>query len=123
MNSDKLALLLIGSPRGKKSTSHSLGSYLLDLLGAKGMETQNMNIQMSLKTEEGKKKLLFLTDRSDIIILAFPLYVDTLPAPVIEMMELIRDHVGQDEKENGENENEEDNGKEREKGEGDDSSG
>lgn len=92
MSSGKRALLLIGSPRGKRSTSHSLGSHLLDQLKERGMKTHNLHIQKSLKTEEGKNRLLSQADRSDIIILAFPLYVDTLPAPVIEIMELIREH-------------------------------
>lgn len=92
MISGKHVLLLVGSPRGKKSTSNSLGSYLLELLKERGWETQDQHIQSSLKTEEGKNELLSHVDSSDIIIFAFPLYVDTLPAPVIEIMELIREH-------------------------------
>jgi len=100
MSSGKRALLLIGSPKGKKSTSNSLGFYLLDLLRVRGLETHNLHIQKSLKTEEDKNKLLSQVDRSDIIILTFPLYVDTLPASVIKIMESIREHHGPGEKSN-----------------------
>jgi len=100
MSSGIQALLLIGSPRGKMSTSYSLGSFLLEILKEKGWETQNQHIQKSLKTQDGKNKLLSQMDCSDIIILTFPLYVDTLPAPVIEMMELIRKHYELKEKSN-----------------------
>ncbi len=92
MTSGKHALLLVGSPTGKRSTSESLGSYLLDQLKKRGMETQNAFIHKSLKSEEEREKLLSFVEVSDIIILAFPLYVDTLPAPVITTMELILKH-------------------------------
>ena len=92
MNSDKQAFLLIGSPGGKRRTSESLGSRLLEQLEMKGMETQTVHIQKSLRTVEGQEKLLSAVNNSDIIILAFPLYIDTLPAPVIKTMELILEH-------------------------------
>lgn len=92
MTSGKHALLLIGSPRGKRSTSESLGSYFLEQLDKKNIETQTLHIQKSLRTDEGREKLLSQVSHSDIIILVFPLYVDTLPAPVIETMELILEH-------------------------------
>ncbi|MCK4444047.1 MAG: hypothetical protein KAW09_05855 [Thermoplasmata archaeon] len=92
MNSDKQASLLIGSPRGKGSTSESLGFCLLEQLEMKGIETETVHIQKSLKTMEGQEKMLSAVNNSDIIILAFPLYVDTLPAPVIQTMELILEH-------------------------------
>lgn len=84
------ALLLVGSPRGKRSTSYSAGSYLLDKLkGEEGVETESLNIQASLKGREGQENLLARIDEADIVILASPLYVDSLPAAVIRLMEMI----------------------------------
>ena len=93
----KQVLFLIGSPRGKKSTSESLGTYLLNQLEAKGMGAKTMHILRSLRTDEEWEMLISQVNNSDIIILAFPLYVDTLPAPVIEAMELILKECKSDE--------------------------
>lgn len=92
MNTQKRVLLLVGSPRRPKSTSESLGMYLLDRLNEKGLITEKISIHTSLKSDRGLDNLLSTVDRSDIIILAFPLYVDSLPAPVIKAMELISEH-------------------------------
>ena len=93
MNAQKRALLLVGSPKGaNKSTSESLGTYLLDRLHERGLETENVRIHPSLKSDKSRENLLSTIDRSDILILAFPLYVDSLPAPVIRAMELIAAH-------------------------------
>ena len=88
----KHALLLVGSPRGQKSTSMSLGTYLLDQLNERGLETETVFIQRSLKSEKSCEELLGAVNTADVLILAFPLYVDSLPAPVIKVLELIRRH-------------------------------
>jgi len=58
--------------------------YLLDRLNEKGLITAKISIHTSLKSDRGLDNLLSTVDRSDIIILAFPLYIDSLPAPVIK---------------------------------------
>jgi putative NADPH-quinone reductase len=60
------ALLFIGSPKGLKSTSYALGSYLL-------------------KKHEA-------VAAADLIVFSFPLYVDQLPAPLLKALELVADH-------------------------------
>ena len=93
MNAQKRVLLLIGSPRGSnKSTSESLGTYLLDQLHERGFETEKVRINPSLKSDKGREDLLLAIDSSDILILAFPLYIDSLPSSVIRAMELIAKH-------------------------------
>lgn len=89
MNEKKQVLLLIGSPRPSRSTSESLGTYLLNRLHENGIETETLIIHRSLKSDEQQEALLSATDRADLIILAFPLYVDSLPALVIKTLELI----------------------------------
>lgn len=86
------ALLLVGSPRTKKSTSASLGSYIFDQLTTRGMETQTIQIYTSLYSQERMKVMLDAIDRTDLVVLAFPLYVDSLPAPVTAALERIAAH-------------------------------
>ena len=89
MNSGKRALLLVGSPRGAKSNSESLGAYLLDQLRESGLETEKLRIYALLKSDEGRGKLLGAVDRAGIIVLAAPLYADSAPSGVIRAMELM----------------------------------
>jgi hypothetical protein len=85
-------LLLIGSARKPHSSSESLGTYLLDCLRARGMETEKLLLHESLWTDEPRRALLDTVDRADILALAFPLYVDTLPFIVTRALELIAEH-------------------------------
>jgi hypothetical protein len=87
--SDKKALLLIGSPGGLKSNSNSLGTYLLDRLSELNFVTEKKPLHESLKSDKGKEDLLQAINDSDVIIFAFPLYVDSLPAATIRAMEYI----------------------------------
>ncbi|MFZ5809519.1 MAG: NAD(P)H-dependent oxidoreductase [Chloroflexota bacterium] len=86
------ALLLVGSPRGHKSTSHSLGVYLMHQLAARGIETEIAPIYPALNNPQKMDGLLAQIDSADLIVLAFPLYVDTLPAPVILLLERLAAH-------------------------------
>jgi hypothetical protein len=83
------AVLLVGSPRGSESTSNSLGSYLLDKLENAGYTNSKYNLQSSLHQPEKEAALLSAVAESDIVVLAFPLYVDSPPAPVINVLEKI----------------------------------
>ena len=90
MNSPKRALLLVGSPRASQSTSESLGTYLLDKLHDDGgFVTQKVHVQSLICSPTGQNVMGALVKASDVMILAFPLYVDCLPAAVISALELI----------------------------------
>ncbi|MDP2991004.1 MAG: NAD(P)H-dependent oxidoreductase [Kiritimatiellota bacterium] len=81
------ALLLIGSPKPRGSTSESLGTCLMQGLATRGWTTTQLNIRRQLKSQAETDILWITMDRADLIVIAFPLYVDSLPAPVIRMME------------------------------------
>ncbi len=85
------AVLLIGSPKGSDSSSASLGSYLLNMIEKYEFETEHLHIHSEISTKT--KTILFLKkiEEADFIILAAPLYVDTLPAKVIKALKLIAD--------------------------------
>jgi hypothetical protein len=89
MNTQKRALLLIGSPRGPKSISESLGTYFTRKLQGKGIETEKVRLYSSMQSDEEKEHLLSSINRSDILILTFPLYVDSLPSLVTKALEMI----------------------------------
>ncbi len=91
MTTDKKVLLLIGSPKGENSTSASLGNYLISKLEEFGMKTEKAFIHRLVYREEKIQNLFRMIDNADLIILTFPLYVDSLPAPVIKAMELIKE--------------------------------
>ena len=100
MTETKSTLLLVGSPRGETSTSASLGTYLLKLLEESGFDTAKGFIHRLVNRNEKIEELLSLVNNADLIILSFPLYVDSLPAPVIKAMELIRDNRNEKQKQN-----------------------
>ena len=86
------ALLLVGSPKGSLSTSVSLGNNLTSNLEQLGLSIDTEYLYQLVEKEEGQKKLLLNMESADLIILAFPLYIDCLPTGVIKTLELIADH-------------------------------
>jgi multimeric flavodoxin WrbA len=86
------ALLLVGSPRTRKSTSNSLGGYLFEQLSARGVQTDTTYIHTTIRSADRMKVMLQAIDAADLVMLAFPLYVDSLPAPVTEALERIDAH-------------------------------
>jgi multimeric flavodoxin WrbA len=86
------AVLLIGSPRMGKSSSAALGGYLFDRLETLGIETERFFLYQ-MTGDAGKEALMQAAiDRADLTILAFPLYIDSIPAPVLSVMRNISDH-------------------------------
>jgi hypothetical protein len=92
MNGARRATLMIGSPKGLASTSDSLGSYLLLKLGENGFQTERIYVTWSVNSDSSREAMLKLVDSSDLLILAFPLYVDSLPSRVVAALELIAEH-------------------------------
>ncbi len=83
------ALLLVGSPRGKRSTSTSVGRYLLNNLEQKGITTGTLWINRQVVSDERMQEMLAAVNRADIVILTAPLYDDCQPAIVTKTMEAI----------------------------------
>lgn len=89
MDKQKSVLMLIGSPKSKRSTSSSIADYLAVRLERAGLKTEVLKININMRTAEGRNLLLGSFDQADYILLISPLYVDSLPAPVIKFMELV----------------------------------
>jgi len=92
MQKPRTTLLLVGSPKGIESTSNSLGTCLLNNLGEKGLATRKEMINQSLCSPEKQAAMLQAVDDSDLIILASPLYADSLHSQAIKSLELIAHH-------------------------------
>lgn len=87
------ALLIMGSPRTKNpSTSRVLGSWLLNRLKEGGWETETLTLKASLRREAGQAELCSAVDLADLLVLVFPLYIDTLPFLVTKALEVIAAH-------------------------------
>ncbi|MBM3423579.1 MAG: flavodoxin family protein [Chlorobi bacterium] len=85
------ALLLVGSPRMEKSSSASIGGYLLEELETRGVATQTVHIHKAVRDKRRLAGLLEAVDSADLCILAFPLYIDSVPAPVLSVMKQIKE--------------------------------
>jgi len=83
------ALLLAGSPKGKAGTSYALGRYLLRKLENAGMEIEETAVSAALQSTESLHGFHKATDAADLVLVSFPLYVDQLPAPLIQALELV----------------------------------
>ena len=86
------ATLLVGSPKGPNSTSNSLGTFLIEKLQEKGVSCEKVYLNQCLASKEKQQSMLQLIDKSDLIIIASPLYVDSLHSQVIKTLELIAEH-------------------------------
>jgi hypothetical protein len=83
------ALLFIGSPKGLKSTSFQLGSYLLKKLEAAGWATATQVAGAALHSDADTDRMHEAVVAADLVVFAFPLYFDQLPAPLVQAAELI----------------------------------
>ena len=92
MSQPKTVLLLNGSPKCERSTSRTIGKFLVDKLEEKGLKSEEAFAARLVKTAEGFEKLSRLVADADIVVFATPLYVDSIPSFTIKAMEVIRDH-------------------------------
>lgn len=83
------AVLLIGSPRGEKSTSAALGGFLAGQLTAAGVTVETHLAHRALRTDKGMAHLLTAVAAADILVLVFPVYIDSLPYLLIRALEQI----------------------------------
>lgn len=79
--------VLIGSPKGiEKSTSARLARIITEGLERAKWTSEWFHTHRVVRSEQAWKDLVASMERSDVILLAAPLYVDSLPAPVIETL-------------------------------------
>ncbi len=91
----KTALLLSGSPKITRSASVNLGSLLLMKLEKFGYNSERINVNTSIRAN-AMNDLICKVNGSDVLIISSPLYVDSLPAPLISFLECYKnDNINQ----------------------------
>lgn len=80
-------LLLVGSPKGEKSVSNNIASYILKKFNENGVEAEKIFIVKEVRTNEALNELVLQAIDAEILILVSPLYVDSIPAINIKVLE------------------------------------
>lgn len=83
------ALLIVGSGKPRFSNSEALGLYLVKRLTGLGVATEVVRTRQALKKHADPAAFLETVERADLLVLTFPLFVDSLPAQVTRALELI----------------------------------
>ncbi|TLU88660.1 MAG: NADPH-dependent FMN reductase [Chlorobium sp.] len=86
------ATVLVGSPRMVKSTSAALGGYIAERLEEHGVRTETFQLYKVSGNPDRTRAMLESIDKTDLVLLAFPLYIDSIPAPVLSIMRTIKEH-------------------------------
>lgn len=84
LSNDKRALVLNGSP--KQGNSHSLGAYFAELLTQRGFTCELLH-----SVKHPVEETLSAIVKSDVILISFPLYVDSLPGSLTAVLEELAD--------------------------------
>ena len=92
MTTNKSALLLVGSPKCEKSTSNAIGTYLMEQLSERGIAWDRAYSYRLTRTADGRETLVNNANKADILVVASPLYIDSIPSFTIKAMELINEH-------------------------------
>lgn len=79
--------MIIGSPRLKHSTSYSIANYLKNGISTQGWTVDILFAHQAITDEKTMKEVLLKTEQADIIGIIFPLYVDSIPGPLIQVLE------------------------------------
>lgn len=93
MSTKKKALLLAGSARHKnKSSSWLLGDFLLKSLSSNGFETNAFQLNFLINSKRWSEELISAINYYDILIFSSPVYTNSLPSFVIQVMEEIKEN-------------------------------
>ena len=94
INAAGRALLIVGSPKVKSpSTSAVLGGYVLNQLKQKGWSTESLTLKGHLLQGKGQTEFLAAVDRANLILLVFPLYIDSLPYLMMKSLEVMAEYL------------------------------
>lgn len=85
----KRLTFLMCSPRGDKSASHAIGSYLVSLFEENDIAAKTFDVYKTLRKQERIEEMIKSIDECDIILLSSPLYIDQAPYMTIKLMDTI----------------------------------
>jgi len=93
MTDPQRVVLLVGSPKGLNAgSSVRLGRAITAPLEEAGWHCDAFHLHAAIRAEDAMSDLLVSLDAASLVVLAAPLYVDSLPAPVIHAMHEIALH-------------------------------
>lgn len=87
-------LFIIGSPKTGASASRTLADELAERLCARGGEAVFAHALRASRSEAATEELHAEVAAADLVVLSFPLYVDSLPAPLTRVLELLAERGG-----------------------------
>lgn len=87
----KTLLLIVGSPKLKRSNSYSIAEYLKNELIKHDWTIEILFSHQAFTDQPKMKELLEKTEHADLIGIIFPLYVDSIPGPLIKTLETLAD--------------------------------
>ena len=92
MSDGKRALVIIGTPKPGPGASATLAAHISGNLAAAGFEIETVRVVQALRSPDGIEGLQTAFDSANIVAVVFPLYVDSLPAPLTKAFEILAAH-------------------------------
>ncbi len=89
--SQQRAVLVVGSPKRNGSASQALAEAAAARLEAAGWSAQIARVAPEATDPAGREAQLDALTEADLVMLVFPVYVDSLPAPLLGLLEAWRD--------------------------------
>lgn len=83
----KNVIALTGSTRGLKTTSESMVNYVATLLDDTGLNLKKYRAFQIFQDEDKVQKLLNSLEESDLLLICTPVYVHSLPYPLLNLLE------------------------------------
>ncbi len=80
-------VLVVGSPKGVKSTSSSVIKYLSSRFEDLNNSTQTFFVNKLIRKPEAMQEFLSASKKADTLVLSAPLYNDSQPGSVVKFME------------------------------------
>lgn len=89
MNEMRKALIINGSPKLGSGASATLGVYLAGKLGAAEFQVETAHANLALRSASERDILLSAFMSASVVVLVFPLYIDSLPAGLTRLLEVL----------------------------------
>lgn len=85
-------LFLVGSPKARNSTSESLGNHVVQQLADADVTVETFYSHLIFRTPKKTEEFIQAFDRTDLLLITYPLYVDSLPYLLTKALETLADH-------------------------------
>jgi hypothetical protein len=94
MTDNQNIILLLGSPKRKRSSSESFGNYVFNQINKEGISKKVLHVGGALKNDQAWDEFVSALEDAETIILTFPLYWDSLPSHLVEAFERFYEQKG-----------------------------